>query len=217
MGSIFINGSKFAVSELGASVDITAITNANPPVVSCATPPANGSIIMLRSNWSDINNMVVRTANATADSFEISGVDTTDTTSYPPGEGVGSFSVADNFVSLIQVRDFSISGGEQQYYEYQYVDDKSGRMRRKPTYKNSLAVDIPMDYDPEMPWYKELIRLDARRKEVAMRVIYPDGAINLYGGYISFNKVPTGKVNENLQVSASFSIDADPVFYGEND
>lgn len=44
----------------------------------------------MTSGWAKLDSRVVRVANISADTFELEGVDTTSTTSYPAGGGAGS-------------------------------------------------------------------------------------------------------------------------------
>lgn len=214
MSSIFINGTKYSVSTgLAAAVPVTAITNAKPAVATAATPPVDGSILVINSGWSELDETVARSANADADSFELEGVDTTSTTRFPAGEGAGSVRVVSGWVSLDQVRDVQVTGGDQQYFQYQYVEDRSSRQRQKPTFKNAITLTFLLDYDPSKLWYQALIEADAARDPVVVRGILPNGAVLLYYAYPSFNKVPTGTVNENLQNTATFSLIADPIRY----
>lgn len=214
MSSIFINGAQYAVSTvISPGGAISGITNAAPPVATTTTPPADDSVIVITSNWSAMDDAVARSANSTADTFEIKGFNTTNDKEFPAGEGAGSFSIASGFVSLTQIRDIQMSGGEQNFYDFQYVEDRNGRQRKKPTFKNAITFTIPMDYDAAKPWYPALVELDRLGKPVVLRSSMPDGAEVLYYGYLSFNKVPTGSVNENLQVTATFSLLSEPTRY----
>ena len=215
MGSRFINGAKFAVStSLAAAVVITAISNASPAVASTATPPADGSILVLKSGWPELNETVARSDGAVAvTSFQIEGVNSTDVTRFPAGEGAGTFEVAGDFVSLSQVRDIQTAGGEQNFFNFKYVEDQSSRERQKPTSKSAASNTYILDYDPELPWYDALIEIDRVKEPVVLRETLPNGDLIYYYGYLSFNKVPTKTPDENMTVSMTFSLQADPIRY----
>ena len=214
MTSRFINGAKHAVSTaVTAAAAITGISNANPAVASAASPPAAGSFVIIKSNWPELNDTVAKVGTVTAGTFVLLGVDTSDLNRFPAGEGAGTFQVASSFVSLSQVRDVDQSGGEQQFYTYQNVEDPSSRQRQDPTYKNPMVIRVDMAYDPALPWYETLIELDRTREPTVLREILPGGDTILYFGIMSFNKVPTKKVNEHMMVSATFSLYADPIRY----
>lgn len=215
MSSRYINGALYAVStQLAAAIAVSAISNADPAVASSVTPPANGSVVVLNSGWPNLNDSVARAANQVAGtSFELEGVDTTNLALYPAGEGAGNFRVASSFVGLSQVRDVTMEGGDQNFFQYQYVEDQGGRQRQKPTFKSAMTTNILMDYDPDLPWYLALIELDRQREPVVLRETLPAGDVIYYYGYISFNKVPTKTINENMTVQATFSLLADPIRY----
>lgn len=216
MSSFFPNGSQFAVATAKAAVlPVTAVTNANPAVATTsATPPVIGSLGVLTSGWNDINGRAFRTGTVAGQTFQLEDVDTTNTTSHPAGEGVGTFQVFSNFVTLSQIREVASDGGDQNWFTFDYVDDKSGRERRKPTTKAAQGFTLTLDWDPNLAWYDTLIDLDAKREQVMLRVTLPNGDILLYYGYLSFNKEPSMTSNENMTVTASFSLDADTTRYG---
>lgn len=215
MSSRFINGAKYAVSTaLAAAVAITAITNADPAVASTGTLPAAGDILLLKSGWSNINDSIVRAANPAGGAFELEGLDTTNVLRYPAGEGIGTYEEVTTFLGFNQVRDVKLEGGEQNYFEYQYVEDEGGRQRKKPTFKSASAITFVLDYDPDLPWYEEMIELDRLGNLVVIREILPSGDTIYYVGTLAFNKVPTKDVNQNMTVQASLSLESDPVRFG---
>ena len=214
MTSRFINGAKHAVSTaLAPAAAITAITNSNPAVASSAAPPAEGSLVVLKSNWPELNDTVARVGAVTANTFELENVDTSDVIRFPAGEGIGTYEVASTFVSLSQVRDVDQSGGEQQFFTYQNIEDATSRQRQDPTFKNPMVMRVDMAYDPALPWYTVLDELDRAKEPVVLREILPGGDTIYYFGMLSFNKVPTKKPNEHMLVSATFSLYADPIRY----
>lgn len=211
MTSRFINGAKYAVSTvLGAAAAITAVSNATPAVITSATMPTAGDILILTSGWTDLNGTVVRALAAGG----LEGVDTTDVVAYPAGEGVGAYQKASTFVGLSQVRDVAMDGGDQNYFQFQYVEDKGGRQRQSPTFKSAMTMKIELDYDPALPWYQALITADAKKLPVVLRETLPAGDVIYYVGMLAFNKVPTKGINQNMTVKATFSLQADPQRYG---
>ncbi len=215
MAARFINGAKYALSQaIAAAVAMTAVSNANPAVALAATTPNNGSIVILKSGWPELNDTVYRTAGEVDGvSFQIEDFNSTDTARFPATEGVGTYEIASSFVSLSQVRDVVMDGGEQDFFEYQYVEDASSKKRRVPTSKSPDGMSIMLDYDPDLAWYAAMIELDRLKEPVVLRETLPNGDVIYYYGYISFNKVPTKTLNENMTVKATFSMLCDPIRY----
>lgn len=208
------NGTRFAVStSLAAAVAITGISNAAEAVASAGTLPAAGDILLLKSGWPELNESPARAKSPTGGTFVLEGIDTTDEARYPPNEGVGSYEKVTTFIGLTQVLSADLSGGDQNFHDFQFVEDQGGRQRRKPTYKSPMTYTLVLAIDEDLPWYEALIELDRLGEVVILRETSPNGDTIYYAGYISFNKVPTKTLNENAQVTATFSINSDPIRY----
>lgn len=210
MASQFPNGTIFAVSTvLGAPNAVSGITNTNPAVATAAAPVADDSIVLINSNWPDLNDRIARTDNANSNSFELLGIDTTNEDRYEPGEGDGSVRVASGFVNLSQVRESTKSGGEQQFFTWQYLEDRSSRQRQRPTFKNAKVINLTLDYDPALAWYEALDTLDKAQELVVLRATLPNGAQMFYPVYPSFDADPSLTMNENMTNVATFSLAGD--------
>lgn len=215
MSQYFINGAKYAFSTVLADPEnITSITNANPPVASALVPPADGDIVLLRSNWTELNDMAVYADNVTSSDFELAGVDTSDIQFYPEDEELpASYQVVSGFTSLSQIRDIQQTGGDTNQFTWGYIDDASPRQRSKPTDQNPLVLTFTMDDDPTLPWHQALIDVSKRRQLVTMRERLPTGDVLLYTGYMSFQPSPTRVRNENATVTATMSINSEIMRY----
>jgi hypothetical protein len=211
MSALFPNGTVFSMAKLtAAAVAISAISNANPAVASCANPPVDGSIGVLTSGWPGINNRVVRTKGEVANtSFQLENFDTTDVTQYAAGQGAGSIQVVNtaDWVPFSQVSTLAKSGGTQQYFQWQYVEDPTGLQQQRPTIKNAKVITLTFDYDPSLAWYQALVDADRAKSPVVLRAVLPGGAGTLYYYvYPSFDGDPTMEVNKNMQNTATFSL-----------
>lgn len=211
MSALFPNGTVFSMAKLtAAAVAITAISNANPGVASCAAPPAANSIGVLQSAWPALNNRVVEVGAVVANtSFALQGFDTTDVTQYPAGQGAGSIQVVNtaDWVPFSQVSSMAKSGGTQQYFQWQYVEDPTGLQQQRPTIKNAKVITLTFDYDPTLAWYDALVAADRLKAPVVLRAVLPGGAGTLYYYvYPSFDGDPTMDVNKNMQNTATFSL-----------
>lgn len=214
MPSLMINGARYAVATaLSALAPITDISNAAPPVASAAAPPVDGSILLLQSGWSGINEIPVRSTGATADAFSLEGYDTTDLIRFPATEGAGGFQVASAFVNLPKIHDIQSNGGEQNFTQRQYVDDPNGKQVQAPTFKSAQSRTYMLDYDPTKPHFNALIEIDRKKEVVILRETLPNGDVIYYAGYMSFNKEPTRDLNEFMSNELTFSLTADSIRY----
>lgn len=215
MSQLFINGAQYAFATAAAAdVPITGITNADPAVASATSDPLAGDIVLLKSNWSALIGQACKVGTVVAGtSFEMLGIDTTDTTLYPAGEGAGSYQTLSSFVSLSQIRDIAQQGGDFNDFTWAYVEDRALRQRSRPTDANPLKLTFTLDYDPSLPWFAALESVTNKQMLTAMRETLPDGTVLLYTGYIAFNKSPTRQRNQNMTVTAVMTINSDIIRY----
>ncbi|MDQ2139587.1 phage tail protein [Alcaligenaceae bacterium B3P038] len=210
MSAIFPNGTQFSVSRaLLAAALITSITNDKPGVATTTAPPAQDDVVVLTSAWPGLNERVTKAGAVTANSFEMLGIDTTSTRRFPTGQGAGSFLVVDDWVLLSQITTSEKAGGEQQFFQWQYIDDTHNRQRQRPTFKNAKSLTLTLDYDPALEWYDEMISMDAEQSPVVLRAVLPNGAELYYYVYPSFDGDPSMTINTNMQNTATFSMISD--------
>lgn len=76
-----------------------------------------------------------------------------------------------------------------------------------------MGYNIVMDEDSDLPWFNALKEMDRRGEPVVLRETTPKGDVIYYVGTVSFNSIPTKTLNENSTVTASFSINSDPIRY----
>ena len=214
MASIFPNGTQYAFSTaFGSAIAVTAISNASEAECAAASPPTDGSIVVVTSGWTALNNTVARTDDADTDSFVLEGVDTSNTTQYPAGEGAGSVKAVTTWETLSQIQDSQMNGGEQQFYTRQDLEDINGRQIQIPTFRNARTLVIDLEYDPALDWYDALITVDAAKSPIVLRAILPSGDTMYYLGYPAFNKVPTQAKNQGMKVQLMVALIAEPTRY----
>lgn len=208
MSQDFVNGAKYKFSTvLSAPIPITAITNAAPPVITAGTMPTNDEIIILESGWSDLNDTATY-SDTLGNLFEL---DTTDVSAFPPGLSAGSYRAASGWVSLSQITAIAQTGGDSNTFNWAYIDERSRKQRSKPTDKNPLELTFTMDRDPSLAWMDALDKMDKAQQLVVMVETLITGEQLIYTGFVSFNKSPTRTRNQNMQVTAKFSINSEVV------
>lgn len=214
MASKFPNGTQYAISTaLGSAIPVTAITNASTAVASAAAPPADGSIAVITSGWTALNDTVARTDNADADSFDLEGVSTSNTTRFPTGEGAGSVKIVSTWETLSQIQDVQFSGGDPETYERQDLEDINGRKIQYPVGESSQLMTVELEYDPTLDWYAALIAAHEAKTPVVVRAIAPDGTKIYYYGYPHFRKQPTQTKNQGMKVTFRLYMLCDSIRY----
>ena len=207
------NGSLVAIeSGSAAPVTITAISNANPAVVTAASHGlVTGDFVEIVSGWSRLTNKIVRVTMLTTSTFSLDGQDTTLTSIYPAGGGAGTAAKISGWTQLSQILSSASSGGEQQFQEYQFLE--SDAQKRIPTTKSASGLTFSVADDPTLPGYILAAVANDDRLPRGVRLTLPSGSLILYNGYLSLNKTPSLSVNEIMACEVTLSLLAESVRY----
>ncbi|MDM0041880.1 phage tail protein [Variovorax sp. J22R193] len=206
MSSYFPNKTILSISSaFGSALTVSAITNANPGVASStAHGLSDGDIVLASSGWTDLNDRPVRVAGSVTNAFNLEGFDTTSTTRFPAGAGVGTVKEVTSFVAFSQVTDVQTAGGEQQYFQWVYLED--GLQRQKPTFKNARSMTVLLDYDNALAWYTTLLAHDLSGDTQVLRAALPNGKVFYWSVVVGFDGEPNFNINTNMQVTAQLAL-----------
>ena len=205
MSSLFPNKTIFSIgSTMAAPVAIQSISNANPGVAgSTANGYSAADILLLSSGWPELEQRPVRVITPAANTFSLEGFDTTNVTRYPTGAGAGSASKVSAWTALSQVTDVATSGGEQQYFQWVYLE--TGLQQQRPTFKNARSMQMTLDYDNALAWYQALLDSDLTGNTYVLRAALPNGKLFYWSVVVGFDGEPSWNTNQNMQVVATFS------------
>jgi hypothetical protein len=206
MASYFPNKTILSISSaFGADKTISAVSNANPGVATSAAHGfSDGDILLLSSGWTELNDRPVRVDDSTTGTFELEGFDTSSLTRFPAGGGVGTAKEATTFVPFSQVTDVQTAGGEQQYFQWVYLED--GLQRQKPTFKNARSMTVLLDYDNALAWYDTLLAHDLSGDTQILRAALPNGKLFYWSVVVGFDGEPNFNINTNMQVTAQLAL-----------
>lgn len=207
------NGTTVSISNgFDAAKTISATTNADPAVAtSTAHGYSNGDYVVVSSGWVRLSERVVRVAGSATDSFELEGIDTSNTTIYPSGGGAGTAKRVTGWTQLTQILSSSSTGGEQQFWEGQFLE--GDRQIRIPTTKSAAGISFTIADDPTLPGYILAKEANDDRMPRAVMLTLANGAKLMYYAYISLSTIPSLNVNEPMQVEVTLSLLADPTRY----
>ncbi|TAA12478.1 phage tail protein [Pseudoxanthomonas winnipegensis] len=208
----FPNGAVYGFATVLASgVLASAISNAQAAVATVPADSVNdGEVVVAISNWPTLTNRVGVADKLTATTVALTGLDTRDVSEFPAGAGAGRLLLADDFVEFSQQGEPSTSGGDQQFWTGQLLEDRSGRQIQIPTFKNAKVYTLPLYYDPSLPWYAAAKAADRKKEPVILRVRLPDGDALYYYGYLSFDGDPTMQVNTPMGNTMTFTSISEP-------
>lgn len=205
------NGALVAIaSGYGTAKVISTLSNASPAVAGMAAGHGfvTGDYIEITSGWSRLTNKVVKTTVA-SDNVTLLNQDTTSTTAYPAGSGVGTARKISGWTQLAQILSSASSGGQQQFQTYQFLEGDS--QLRIPTFKDAQGLTFSIADDPTLAGYILAAAANDDRLQRAVRITLPSGSELLYNAYVSLNKTPSLTVNNIMAVEATLSLLAEPV------
>lgn len=207
------NGSTvFIATEMEAEKPFTGASNAAECVLTAtAHGLQNGDYILVTSGWGDLNGCVFKVGDVQANTVKLIGIDTTNLTRFPTGSGGGTLSKIKTWQQLLQILEYSTSGGEQQYYDYAFMED--GISRQLPTTVSPTQISIALGDDPTLPGYQAAVKASRAGKQVPLRLNLKNGSVVVYNGYLSVNETPTTTMNEGMKIQASYAMNGRPNRY----
>lgn len=129
-------------SAIAAAKTMSAISNAAEAVATLEASHGVGvgEYIIVTSGWGELDGRTVRVSAVATNDVTLEDVDTSDTSRYPPGSGIGSVREITTWTEIAQIKadSFSTSGGDQQFTD---ASPLSGTVDRQlPTTKSAYSV-----------------------------------------------------------------------------
>lgn len=213
MSAFLPDGATVALATAyGSAKSVTAITNANPGVITAAAHGmANGAFYELKSGWQKVNDRVFKAANVATNAVDLTGIDTTDTVRFPAGSGTGSLREITAFTQISQILEFTTNGGDQQFANFSFLEEDYER--QLPTITSAQSIQIGIADDPTLAGYIALKAAGEARAIRALKVTLPNNSVIMYNGYVSFNETPTLTKGSVMQVTATISLQGRPTRY----
>nr|WP_154325040.1 phage tail protein [Pantoea sp. 201603H] len=197
----------FVASKLGDSIPISKISNASNAVLTISGGTVKqGNIVLMKSSWAALDNLVAKVISATATSVTLGGVNTSDTRVFI-GSGFGSLQVVsdDSWIQIPQITEVAAAGGEQNYYQFQFLEDDT--QRSLPTYKSAKTQTYTIAHDSDQPFYDALKQADRAGDTLPMRMYVPKAKETRYWSVVpSFDGEPNPIINQIETVTASFAV-----------
>jgi hypothetical protein len=200
-------------STYGAASAMSAITNANPAVATLAGGHGCevGDIIEVTSGWDLITARLFRVSVVSTNDVTFEGLNTTSTSLYPAGTGIGSIRRITAFTVLSQLTSgIQVTGGEQQFADVTTLVDRI--QRQIPTQRGAISVSLPLFDDPSLAWVPTVRTASETAVATGMRMVFPNGSRLLANAYWSLQEVPTIE-DSTLRSQISLAFAAQPTRY----
>lgn len=205
MGFKLSTGVKYALgTTTGSPVTISGISNAATAVVSAA---AHGLVaktpFIMSSGWEELTDSVFRVSNPLTGSFELEGINSSDTTLYPAGTGAGTATPITAWLDIPQIVDVSTSGGDIKFIDVQLLSQRYGI--KIPNGVNGASIEFEIAADRSLAAWAQLQTLSRAQKPLAIRKTNPGGEVSYGYGYFFISPVEKDSVSDVQKVSASLT------------
>lgn len=207
------NNIAFAIATVfAAAVNVTAATNATEAVCTATNTFAAGDFVEYTGGWSKANGRVFRLKAVTGTSLTLEGLDSTDTSLFPVGAGIGSVRKVTTWVPVTGVVSAEVSGGDGKTVEVALLDSDMPVML--PDGFTATTVTVTIADDKSLPHHAALKTVSDGMKLTCLRGLLPvGGGVLLYAGYCSFNESPSLAKGSVMATKAIFSLQNKVVRY----
>lgn len=185
------NGSTFDFAETYSDdVTITEISNANPAVATAAGHTfKQNDIVVVTSGWVKLTGRSFKVGAVVGDTFVLTGVNTLNEQSYPDGTSAGTAKNVTKWVNIPQITEVASSGGEQQFYQFGFLEEDEDR--QIPTTKSPSTLTLTVADDPSQPYVPVVEAADELKEERVQRLNLVNGDIILYNSIASITNTPS--------------------------
>lgn len=200
------NGAQISLATtLGVAAAISAISNAATAVASSVGHAlADGDVLLMTvPGWSRIDGSVCRVTDKTTDAFSLEGVNSLDTSRFPP-TGAGSCQKITGWTPIPKVPTFETTGGDAKSQTTSYLDyEKDIEMFSGA---NAQRLNLTISYAPGTPAYDALAAASESGEMQVIRLLLKDGSALYYPGQVFFNKTPTTTKDQEMVNNVSLAM-----------
>jgi Phage tail tube protein, TTP len=209
------NVSVFMESAIATAVTITAITKANPGVVSAASHGyANGDVVRLTiQGMSQLNNKDMRVSSVTAGTFQLedvsggAGIDTTLFDTF----GSGTAQKITYGTTISTITDVNASGGSYDFLDTTTIH--TGQKSQIPGLAAALSYEFTHLWDITDPGQIALKKASDTQSVKGFKFRWPTGQTMLFAGYVGFSNSPQGSAQDKVTTPNVITAFGTPTYY----
>lgn len=205
MAQVPTGATFYIASTFASSKTTTVATNAVEAVITSATHGySNGDIVEVTSGWGRLNRRAFRIKSVATDTFALEGADTTNTTFFPAGTGLGSVRKVTAFTQVTTVINPQSSGGEPKTVSYKYVESDVDYSINDGFTATSYQLMLDAD-SIGSAGYAALRTLTDVQSDTMLKILLRSGSVIYQPCTVALNeavKLQEGQIN---MVSANFN------------
>jgi len=205
MAQVPTGSTFFIASAFAASKTTTIVTNASEAVVTSAGHGySNGDIVEMTSGWGRLNRRNFRIKSVATDTFVLEGADTSSTTSYPVGTGVGSVRKISTFTQITTTMNPQSTGGDPKTVTYKFIESDVEYSINDGFTATSYTLELDAD-SIGSAGYTALKTLTEVQTDTSLKIVTRNGALIFQPCTVALNeaiRMQDGQIN---RVNVSFN------------
>lgn len=205
MAQVPTGSTFFIASAFAASKTTTIVTNATEAVVtSAAHGYSNGDIVEITSGWGRLNRRNFRIKSVATDTFVLEGADTSSTTYYPAGTGIGSVRKVSTFTQLTTIMNPQSTGGDPKTVTYKFIESDVEYSINDGFTATSYTLELDAD-SIGSAGYAALKSLTEVQTDTSLKIVTRNGALIFQPCTVALNeaiRMQDGQIN---RVNVSFN------------
>lgn len=205
MAQVPTGSTFFIASAFAASKTTTIVTNASEAVVtSTGHGYSNGDIVEMTSGWGRLNRRDFRIKSVATDTFVLEGADTSSTTFYPAGTGVGSVRKISTFTQITSVMNPQSTGGDPKNVVYKFIESDVEYSINDGFTATSYTLELDADAIGSAG-YTALKTLTDVQTDTSLKVVTRSGSLIFQPCTVALNeaiRMQDGQIN---RVNVSFN------------
>ena len=192
-------------STYGASVNMTALTNAAEAVATLAAAHGVivGDFLEVTSGWDLLSSRIVRVKTVATNDVTFEGINTASVSSYPAGTGTGTIRRITAWTSISQVQSFDTSGGDLNFADITTIADKT--QKQVPTTRSAQSLSMTVFDDATLAGQIAVQAASDLSTPAGFRIVFANNSRMVINGFWSINSAPSVAVNAPLTNNITFS------------
>lgn len=199
-------GSKIYMSSgFDAAKTVSAVTNANPAVATSTSHGfSNNDELLFTSGWEDATDSVWRAGGVATNTFNVTGLDASDTSWFPVSGGVGTVQKVSGWTELTQWLDIQSQGGDARLVNVEPLGRRNAISM--PAGFNAQSITLTFGHDIASASQLAMIAASRGLQKRAFKAVIAGGMTGYFYGNISLSEMPQMQRGQVLRVQASISV-----------
>jgi len=170
-----------------------------------------GDFVEYSCAWARANARLFRVKAATSTTVTLEGFDTTSTTLFPTGGGVGSVRKVTTWVPIPYVQSADPAGGDPKFTQTEFIDYPDEISL--PNGFSAMTLNMTIADNASAPHHAVMMAASDSGGLVAIKAALPAGGVILYSGILGFNPSPSMSKGQAMVVKAGLALQGRQVRY----